>query len=98
RGKGERALTRADVLWFVDGVRARVRTAARHGGPEAAAFLASLTPAQIESLQRHWEKDNKKYVKENKLNGTPDERLEAETKKVVKTFKEWLTPLNDQQE
>ena len=29
---------------------------------------------------------------------TPDERAEVETKKIVKTFKEWLTALNDEQE
>jgi hypothetical protein len=98
RGKVQNGLARDDVLWFVDGIRARVRAAARHAGPEAAAFLATLTPAQIENLKRHWEKDNNKYVKENKLNGTPDERLEVESKKLVKSFKEWLTPLNNEQE
>jgi hypothetical protein len=75
-----------------------VRTAGRQAAPETAAFLATLTPAQIENLQKKWEKDNKKYVKENKVNGTPDERAEVESKKIVKTFKEWLTALNDEQE
>jgi hypothetical protein len=98
RTKVQQGLTREDVLWFVDGVRARVRTAARHAGPDTAAFLATLTPAQIENLQRKWDKDNKKYLRENKVNGTPEERQEVETKKVVKTFKEWLTPLNSEQE
>jgi hypothetical protein len=79
-------------------VRARVRTAARHAAPETAAFLATITPAQIEVLQRKWDKDNKKYVKEHKVNGTPEERNEYESKRVIKTFKEWLTPLNSDQE
>jgi hypothetical protein len=98
RTKVQQGLTREDVLWFVDGVRSRVRTAARYAGPDTAAFLATLTPTQIENLQRKWDKDNKKYLKENKVNGTPEERQEVETKKVVKTFKEWLTPLNSEQE
>jgi hypothetical protein len=98
QGKVQKGIAREDVLWFVDGLRARVRTAARQGAPEAAAFLATLTPAQIENLQKKWEKDNKKYIKENKINGTPDERAEVEAKKVAKTFKEWLTPLSSEQE
>ena len=98
RGKLQQGLTRDDVLWFVDGVRSRVRTAARRAGPDTAAFLATLSPAQIENLQRKWDKDNKKYLKENKVGGTPEERQEVEAKKVVKTFKEWLTPLNSEQE
>ena len=85
-------------LWFVDGVRTRVRTAARYAGPETAAFLATITPAQVEALQRKWDKDNKKYVKDHKVNGTPEERQEHEAKRIVKTFKEWLTPLNSEQE
>jgi hypothetical protein len=87
-----------DVLWFVDGVRSRVRVAARHAAPEMAAFLATITPAQIENLKAKWEKDNVKYVRENKINGTPEERIEVEAKKVSKAFKEWLTGLNTEQE
>ena len=98
QGKVQRGINREDVLWFVDGLRTRVRTAGKQAAPEAAAFLATLTPAQIDNLQKKWDKDNKKYVKENKINGTPDERAEVEAKKVVKSFKEWLTGLNGDQE
>jgi len=91
-------LSREDVLWFIDGMRARVRTAARHAAPEAAAMLATLTPAQIEHLQKKWGKANKKYVSEHKLNGTPEERHEVEAKKVIKQIEEWLAPLNNEQE
>ena len=98
KGRVQHGLNRDDILWFVDGMRARVRTAARHAAPETAGFLATVTPAQIETLRRKWDKDNKKYVKEHKVNGTNEERAEVEAKKVVKTFKEWLTPLNSEQE
>lgn len=98
QGKVKQGIARDDVLWFVDGLRTRVRTAARQGAPDAAAFLATITPAQVENLQKKWEKDNRKYVKENKVNGTAEERAEVEAKKIVKTFKEWLTPLSSEQE
>lgn len=98
KGRVQRGLNREDVLWFVDGMRSRVRIAARQAGPDTAAFLATITPAQTENLQRKWDKDNKKYLKEHKVNGTAEERNEYESKRVVKTFKEWLTPLSSEQE
>ena len=94
----QQGLRSDDVLWFVEGVRSRVRVAARYAAPETAAFLATITPTQIENLKAKWEKDNAKYVRENKINGTSDERVEVEAKKVSKTFKEWLTALNSEQE
>jgi uncharacterized protein DUF6279 len=98
RSRVQQGLTREDVLWFVDNLRSRVRMMARKAGPDAAALLVTLTPAQVENLQRKWDKDNAKYVKEHKVKGTPDERNEAEARRVIKHFKEWLTPLNSDQE
>ena len=98
RGRVQQGMTRDDVLWFVDNLRSRVRTTARKAGPDAAALLATITPAQVENLQRKWEKDNAKYAKEHRIRGTQDERNEAEARRVIKHFKEWLTPLNSEQE
>ena len=98
RSRMQASLKSEDVLWFADGIRARFRTAARQAAPEAAALLATLTPAQIENLQRKWDKDNRKYVKERKLNGTLGERQEAEAKRLIKQLEEWLAPLNAEQE
>ena len=93
----QRELTRDDVLWFNEGMRDRVRTAGRKVAPEAAALFATLTPAQIEHLQRKLDKSNRKYVDEHKLNGTVDERHEAEGEKVIKQVEKWLAPLNREQ-
>ena len=98
RSRAQDGLTSGEVLWFVDGIRTRYRVMARQAAPDAAAMLATLTPAQIENLQRRWEKDNRKYVKEHKLNGTLEERQEFEAKRVAKHFREWLAPLNSEQE
>jgi Family of unknown function (DUF6279) len=98
RSKVQDGLAPDEVLWFVDGIRTRYRAMAVRAAPDAAALLATLTPAQIENLQRKWEKDNRKYVKEHKLNGTPEERHEYEAKRTAKHFREWLAPLNSEQE
>ena len=91
-------LSREDVLWFADGIRSRVRVLARRAAPDAAALLATVTPAQIEHLQKKWDKENRKYVRERKLNGTLEERQEAEAKRIIKNIEEWLAPLNGEQE
>ncbi len=98
RSRVQDGLTSDEVLWFVDGIRARYRTMARQAAPDAAALLATLTPSQVENMQRKWDKDNRKYVKEHKLNGTLEERQEREAKRIVKYFREWLAPLNSEQE
>lgn len=91
-------LSRDDVIWFSDGIKTRVRTMARKAAPEAAALLATLTPAQVENLQRKLDKSNRKYVREHKVNGTLEERQEAEAKRIIKQIEEWLAPLDDEQE
>jgi hypothetical protein len=98
RTRMQDGLSREDVMWFVDGLRSRTRAAAQKAAPEAAPLLATLTPPQIESLQRKWDKENRKYVKERKVNGTVEERYEAEGKRIVKQLKEWLAPLTNEQE
>jgi Family of unknown function (DUF6279) len=98
RDRVEDGLTADEVLWFVDGIRNRYRTMARRAVPDAAALLATVTPMQIENLQKRWDKDNRKYVREHKLNGTLEERQEYEAKRIGKHFKEWLAPLNSEQE
>jgi Family of unknown function (DUF6279) len=98
RSRVQKGLNREDVLWFVEGMRARFGTMMRHAAPDAAVLLATLTPAQVENLQRKWEKDNRKYVKEHKVNGTSEERNEYEARRMAKAFKEWLTGLNDEQQ
>ena len=98
KGRLQKGIGREDVLWFMEGIRARTRTAARQAAPDAATFLATLTPAQIENLKRHWGKDNKKYLKERKLDGTVAERYEGDARRMTKHIKDWLTPLNSDQE
>jgi hypothetical protein len=98
RARMQDGTSREDVLWFIDGLRTRTRALARQAAPDAAAFLATLTPAQIENLQRKFEKDNRKYVKERKIGGTAEERYEAEAKRTIKQVEDWLAPLSSDQE
>src|ERR671913_523391 len=44
RSRFQDGLSREDVMWFMDGLRTRVRTAGRQVAPDAAALLVTLTP------------------------------------------------------
>jgi hypothetical protein len=94
----QQGLAPADVTWFADGMRARYRTLAQKAAPEAAALLATLTPAQVNGLQQRFEKDNRKWAREHKLHGTEQERKQAAAKRTIAQVKQWLAPLNSEQE
>ena len=98
KAKLQDGASKEDVIWFMDGLRSRTRIMAKQAAPDIAALVATLTPQQIENLKRKWEKDNKKYVRERKLNGTQEERIAAEAKRTIKHINDWLIPLTAEQE
>ena len=98
RQRLQRGLDSSDVEWFADGLEARYRTLAGRAAPDAADLLATLTPEQIETLQRHWDKDNRKFADEHKLEGTPEERRRARVKRTISQIKNWVGGLTDEQE
>ena len=98
RARVQDRLSTEDVAWFTQGVRMRFRIMIHHVAPDAAALLATLTPAQIEILQRKLENSNKKYARTHKLKGTAEERQVAEAKRMTKTIRDWLSPLTAEQE
>jgi hypothetical protein len=94
----QHGLTPQDLEWFADGLKARYRTAARRSAPEAAAVLATLTPAQVHGLQQRFERENRKWARERRLNGTEQERKDAAAKRTLAQVKNWLAPLDREQE
>ncbi|MBI4204808.1 MAG: hypothetical protein HY527_07260 [Betaproteobacteria bacterium] len=52
RTRLNKPLTREDVVWFVDGVKARYGTIVARGSDDAAALLLTVTPAQLDALRR----------------------------------------------
>lgn len=96
--KAQQRLTREDALWFVDGVIARYRVIVMRGVVDAADMLATLTPDNINALNRQWEKANRRFAREHKLDGSPDERLRARATRTLKQVKEWVGELSPEQE
>jgi hypothetical protein len=87
-----------DVEWFAEGLRARYRLIVRQAAGDAADLFASLTPRQIENLQRQWAKDNRKFASEHRVHGTEEERRRARAKRIVSQIRNWTGSLTAEQE
>lgn len=98
RQRGQGTLTREDAAWIVDGAKARFRTIAEHGAADAAEMLAALTPDNIRALEKQFGKVNQKFVREYKVNGTPDERKRARLQRTLKQLRDWAGSLTHAQE
>jgi len=92
----ERGLSREDLLWGYDAVRAQVRESVRAAAVEAAGLLDRLGPEQLEHLAQRLAEDNRKFARED-LAGTPEERRERRTKRNLERLEDWLGGLSDAQ-
>jgi hypothetical protein len=82
----------------MDGVKARYRTLVRQGADDAAALLMTVTPEQIETLKKRWDKDNQRFVREYRLKEGPRERHEASMKRLYSRIDDWTGSLSPEQE
>ena len=87
-----------DGEWIARGIEDRYRALVKRGADDAAAILMTVTPAQMDALQRRWSKDNARYVREHKVNGSPAEQRQARTERELKRIKEWVGELTPEQE
>lgn len=97
-GRVQKGLTLEDALWITEQAEARYRTMVRRGADDAAALLMTITPAQLETLQRQWEKDNARYAREHRVGGTPQEQRAARGERELKRIREWVGELTAEQE
>lgn len=96
--KGQSGLKGEDIKWFVDGVKSRYWIIIDHGIDDAVEVLATVTPDQIVTMQKQWDKDNRKFARERELNGTPAERRRARLKRALKEITDWAGNLRNEQE
>jgi hypothetical protein len=90
-------LTKQELLWAWDSVKARYRRLAEHAAPELAAVLATLTPAQLERLKQKFVESDAEYTKKH-LKGGEAEQCERRDKRNLELMREWFGDLSDEQE
>jgi hypothetical protein len=96
--KAQTGLKHDDIVWFVNGLKARYRIIVDYGIADAAAMLETLTPEQIETLQKQWDKDNRDFVQEHGLDGTPAAHRQARLKLKLNEIEDWSGDLSRPEE
>ena len=96
--KARQGLKKDDIIWFMDGLKARYRVIVNRGSNDAAAMLATLAPEQINALQKQWDKVNRKFVREKALEGGVEKRKRARLQKTLDQVQDWTGSLTPEQE
>lgn len=89
---------RDDIVWTMNTTKKYYERLIREAAPGAADLLVTITPEQIRTLEKKYAKDAKKFAKEHKVNGTPDEQRQARVKKIVEMLEDWVGHLSKEQE
>lgn len=77
-------------------IRAGYHRVLDHVIPDTAEFLSSLDSGEVAQMQRKFEEDNRRYVKES-VRGTPDERVDRRVKRFIGHMEGWVGPLEASQ-
>lgn len=93
-----RGLSAEDMLWLIDGIKARYAAIAARAAPDAAELLAGLTPAQVENFRREIDEANRKFLRENRSKESIESRRAAQNKRTLAQLRDWVGALSDAQE
>lgn len=95
RNRLDGEVTPAEVLGFNEGLNARLAALGERAAPDAAALALTLTPAQIEQIERKLLDDNVKARKDSARE--LKQAVDARAKKYADRSEFWLGKLNEQQ-
>jgi Family of unknown function (DUF6279) len=98
QARARQPFQRDDIIWTMDTTKKYYDRLIREAAPGAADLLVTITPEQIKTLEKKYAKNAQKFVKEHKLNGTPDEQRQARAKKMIEMLEEWVGNLSKEQE
>ena len=94
----DKGFTRDDALWVTEGVKQRYRAAVSYAVDDAAAMLMTVTPEQLENLRQQWDKANRRFIREYRLEGGVEEQRRATGRRVLSRIRDWVGHLDDAQE
>ena len=96
--KSQDGLKRDDIVWFVDGMKARYLILVDRAINDAVETLSTLTPEQINVLQKRWARDNRTFIREHELESRLNVRKIARLKRALTQIADWTGNLSDEQE
>jgi hypothetical protein len=99
RNAGDRiakGLSVDDVAWAIDNARDRYRKMAARAASDAAPLLATLTPEQLQQMEKRFAENNRKYARDY-LEGDARRLQYKRAAQLEDYFRDWIGPLNDRQ-
>jgi len=96
--RAQKGLATGDVIWVMEGVKQRYRAVVQRGADDMAAMLMTVTPAQLETLRHKWERDNRRFAREYRLEESAEEQHQARQRRVLSRISDWTGHLSDEQE
>lgn len=95
--RGANGVSREDVAWAAQAMRARYAAVITKAIEDAAPILVTLSPAQIEELEKRLAKANDKFAREF-LPADERKRHRAQLKRMLGRFSDWTGTLTDEQQ
>jgi hypothetical protein len=89
-------LSRQDLVWGYDSLRAQTRESLRKGAELIAPLLDRLTPAQIGQIERRIAEENRQYYRDY-LRGSERERRRKRARFAVDRLEDWVGKLTQAQ-
>jgi hypothetical protein len=98
KSRVQRGLSASDVTWMIEGGKARYRAIVVEMAGDSAEMLASVTPAQLEALQRRWDYDNRRFIRDYRLEEGIEEQRRAQLERLLERVEDWTGNLSPEQE
>jgi hypothetical protein len=89
-------LSRQDLVWGYDSLRAQARESLRKGAELIAPLLDRLSPEQAAQIERRIAEENRQFRRDN-LRGSERERRRKRAKYVVDRLEDWVGKLSQAQ-
>ena len=89
-------LSRQDLIWGYDSLRAQARESLRKAAELAAPLLDRLSPEQLAQIERRIAEENRKFYRDN-LRGAERERRRKRAKYAVDRVEDWVGTLSQAQ-
>lgn len=94
----QKGLATGDVIWVMEGVKQRYRAVVQRGADDMAAMLMTVTPAQLETLRHKWERDNRRFARDYRLEESAEEQRQERLRRLLSRIGDWTGHLSDEQE
>ncbi|MCC6534976.1 MAG: hypothetical protein IT531_20705 [Burkholderiales bacterium] len=86
-----------DADWVIEAVRARYRAIVQHAYLDAARLLSTLSDDQVEGARRQFDKNNRKFARDNGVGAPAQEQRRLRARRHVERIEHWSGPLNPAQ-